>query len=377
MAQLTRVRTSEQSARRSIAVASSVWVSCRRDRCGVAVDRARPPPAHHRSDDALVCFAAGYFVFGAVTGVARRHLSATAILVGAAVASALGLIVIAASPSWPAFLVGAAVLGCGGGALDTGLNVSAALHVSARTMNVLHACFAGGATLGPLLLAAVLAIGGSWRVAYVILFACTAAMTVAFVRRGALFATVAPSDDDVVEAPTVGSMGRSTVVVALIAAVAIVYVGSEVSAGQWGPSLIRERGSSPATAGLWIAGFWAGLGGGRLIAAYVAGWLSAARLLAASLVVVVTGAFLLWSKPTLVGGNLGFVVLGGHVGGVPDRRVPHTELGWHWPAPIAIGMQIAGSARRARLPVGDRSAGPTPGLEVVGPDRDGRGRSSC
>jgi MFS family permease len=92
------------------------------------------------------------------------------------------LLVSAAAPSWPALLVGASLLGSGGGALDTGLNVTAALHVGARTMNVLHACFAGGAAVGPLLLAAVLALGGSWRVAYFVLFVCTAALTVVFVR---------------------------------------------------------------------------------------------------------------------------------------------------------------------------------------------------
>ena len=236
-------------------------------------------------------------------------------------------------------------------------------------MNVLHACFAGGATLGPLLLAAVLGIGGSWRLAYVVLFACTAVLTAAFVRWGELFATVAASDDDPVETPTAASVRRSTAVVALIAAVAIVYVGSEVSAGQWGPSLIRERGSSPATAGLWIAGFWAGLGGGRLVAAYVAGWLSAARLLAVSLVVVVVGAVLLWSKPTLMVGNLGFVVLGLGMSAVFPTVVSLTPS-WVGTdrAPIAIGMQIAGSAVGGLgFPLLIGRLARRSGLEVVGP----------
>jgi fucose permease len=369
MAQLTRARTSEQARIVLIAVGfvglglpagalGAAWPSIEQD-------------LHRPITDltiALVCFAAGYFVCGAVAGVARRHLGATRILVGAAGAAAIGLIVVAASPSWPVLLFGATLLGSGGGALDTGLNVAAALHVGARTMNVLHACFAGGATLGPLLLAAVLGIGGSWRVAYVILFACTAALTIAFVRWGTLFAH-APAKDDAVETPTAASVRRSTAVVALIAAVAIVYVGSEVSAGQWGPSLIRERGSSPATAGVWISGFWAGLGGGRLVAAYVAGWLSAARLLALSLVVVVTGALLLWSNPTLMVGNLGFVVLGLGMSAVFPTVVSLTPS-WVGAdrAPIAIGMQIAGSAVGGLgFPLVIGRLARRSGLEVVGP----------
>jgi fucose permease len=327
---------------------------------------------HRRTTDltiALVCFAAGYFVFGAIAGAARRRLGATAILVGAAVAASGGLLAIAVAPSWPVLLVGATLLGSGGGALDTGLNVAAALHVGARAMNVLHACFAGGATSGPLLLAAVLGIGGSWRAAYVILFACTAALTVAFVRWGTLFAAAPTTEDSLRVMPTASSVGRSTAVVTLMAAVAIVYVGSEVSAGQWGPSLIRQRGSSPATAGLWIAGFWAGLGGGRLVAAYVAGRLSAARLLAVSLSVVVTGALLVWSKPTLVVGDLGFVVLGLGMSAVFPTVVSLTPS-WVGTdrAPIAIGMQIAGSAVGGLgFPLVIGRLARRSGLEVVGP----------
>src|SRR5258706_105559 len=55
----------------------------------------------------LVCFAAGYFVFGAIAGAARRRLGATAILVGAAAAPPGGLLAIAIAPSWPVLLVGA------------------------------------------------------------------------------------------------------------------------------------------------------------------------------------------------------------------------------------------------------------------------------
>jgi fucose permease len=371
MVQLTRAPAREHSARTRLVAVGFVGLGLPAGALGAAWPSIEQD-LHRQTTDltiALVCFAAGYFVFGVVAGVARRHLGATAILVGAAAAAAVGLFVSALAPSWPVLLIGAAVLGSGGGALDTGLNVAAALHVGARTMNVLHACFAGGATVGPLLLAAVLGIGGSWRVAYFLLFVCTAALTVAFVRWRADFGAAPMVEDDAVETPTASSVRRSTAVVALIAAVAIVYVGSEVSAGQWGPSLIRERGSSPATAGLWIAGFWAGLGGGRLVAAYVAGWLSAARLLAVSLTVVVVGAVLLWSEPTLLAGNLGFVVLGLGMSAVFPTVVSLTPS-WVGTdrAPIAIGMQIAGSAVGGLgFPLVIGRLARESGLEVVGP----------
>jgi MFS family permease len=340
-------------------VIGAAWPSIRQD-------------LHRNTTDltiALITFAAGYFVFGALAGVARRYFGATALLVGAALVAAVGLAASAAAPSWPVLLIGAALLGSGAGGLDTGLNVTAALHVGARAMNVLHACFAGGATLGPLLLAAVLGVGASWRVAYVVLFACTAALTLVFVRWGSLFegAPAAGVGDGAM--PTASSMRRSAAVVVVIAAVAIVYVGSEVSAGQWGPTLIRERGASSVTVGLWIAGFWAGLGGGRLVAAAVAGWLSATRLLGVSLIVVLGGALLLWSNPTLVVGNLGFVVLGLGMSAVFPTVVSLTPS-WVGAdrAPIAIGMQIAGSAVGGLgFPLLIGRLANRSGLEVVGP----------
>jgi fucose permease len=370
MAQITGAPTREHSARTALIAVGFVGLGLPAGVLGAAWPSIEQD-LHRPTTDltiALVCFAAGYFVFGAVAGLVRRYVDATSILVGAAVATAAGLLAIAAAPSWPLLLVSVAVLGSGGGALDTGLNVSAALNVGARTMNMLHACFAGGATVGPLLLAAVLGVGGSWRVAYVILFAGIVALTFAFVRWGALFA-IAPANSGEAETPTASSVRRSTAVVALIAAVAIVYVGSEVSAGQWGPSLIRERGSSPVTAGMWIAGFWAGLGGGRLVAAYVAGWLRAAQLLMISLTIVVVGAVLLWTKPTLVAGNLGFVVLGLGMSAVFPTVVSLTP-GWVGAdrAPIAIGMQIAGSAVGGLgFPVVIGRLARGSGLEVVGP----------
>jgi fucose permease len=345
MAQLTWAPTREHSARVALIAVGFVGLGLPAGAIGAAWTSIEQD-LHRPTTDltiALVCFSIGYFVFGALAGLARRHMGAAALLVAAAIAAATGLVVCAAAPSWLVFLVGVAALGSGGGAL--------------------------GAAVGPLLLAAVFALGGSWRLAFVALFVCVLAMTLAFLRWGARFGGAPTIAAGATETPTVTGVRRSTVVVALIAAVAVVYVGSEVSAGQWGPSLIRDRGASAATAGLWIAGFWLGLGGGRLVAAAVAGWLSAARLLALSLAVVLLGALFLWWKPTLVVGNLGFVVLGIGMSAVFPTVVSLTPS-WVGTdrAPIAIGMQIAGSAAGGLgFPVVIGRLARHSGLEVVGP----------
>ena len=85
--------------------------------------------------------------------------------------------------------------------------------------------------------------------------------------------------------------------------------------------------------------------------------------------VVVGGALLLWSAPTLVAGNLGFVMLGFGMSAVFPTVVSLTP-GWVGTdrAPIAIGMQIAGSAVGGLgFPLVIGRLARRSGLEVVGP----------
>jgi hypothetical protein len=91
--------------------------------------------------------------------------------------------------------------------------------------------------------------------------------------------------------------------------------------------------------------------------------------LAVSLAVVLGGALLLWSNPTLVAGNLGFVVLGLGMSAVFPTVVSLTPS-WVGAdrAPIAIGMQIAGSAVGGLgFPLVIGRLARRSGLEVVGP----------
>lgn len=69
-------------------------------------------------------------------------------------------------------------LGLGGGAIDTALNDYVARNYSPAQMNFLHAFWGLGTIIAPILLSRLLASGGSWRSAYVIL---SAIQTVIFI----------------------------------------------------------------------------------------------------------------------------------------------------------------------------------------------------
>ena len=79
---------------------------------------------------------------------------------------ALALAVEALAPSLWVMSIGTMLFGLGFGAIDTALNAHAARHFGAREINWMHASYGLGATIGPLLVTALLSTGRSWRQAY-------------------------------------------------------------------------------------------------------------------------------------------------------------------------------------------------------------------
>src|SRR5687767_6435731 len=106
-------------------------------------------------------------------GVGRTLLLSSALMSCAAAGYAL-------APLWPAMALVGLFAGLGSGAIDAALNAYAARHFSARLVNWLHAFYGVGATLGPLLMTAVLSSGNSWRWGYGIIAAVLGVMSLCF-----------------------------------------------------------------------------------------------------------------------------------------------------------------------------------------------------
>ena len=103
-------------------------------------------------------------VSSAVTG--RLRLPAGPLVAASTLLIALALAAEALAPSMWVMIVGTVLFGVGFGALDTALNAHAARHFGARDINWMHASYGLGATLGPLLVTALLSAGRSWRQVY-------------------------------------------------------------------------------------------------------------------------------------------------------------------------------------------------------------------
>lgn len=70
------------------------------------------------------------------------------------------------SPSYGWLLLFAIPLGLGNGSVDTAIHNYAALHLSTRHVSWLQACYALGASSGPLLMSFVIGKGQNWRTGY-------------------------------------------------------------------------------------------------------------------------------------------------------------------------------------------------------------------
>ena len=235
----------------------------------------------------LVPGIAASVVSSAVTG--RLRVPAGPLVAGTTLLIALALAAEALAPSMWVMTVGTVLFGIGFGALDTALNAHASRHFGARDINWMHASYGLGATLGPLLVTALLSAGRSWRQTYGVMALVLAVLggVLALARRRWEVPASAPEPRPVSPpAPRAPGLGALTFTA--------VETGIESSAGIWGYLFLTAgRGLPPAAAGIAVAAYWAMMCAGRVVLGPVAERLGPARVLAAAVAGVPLGAALM------------------------------------------------------------------------------------
>jgi fucose permease len=240
----------------------------------------------------------------AASAVTGRLLSLTGVgplVVAGTLLVALALALEAASSSLWVFAVGVAMFGLGFGAIDAALNAHAARCFGPRQINWMHASYGLGATLGPLLVTAMLSGRLGWRWVYVATSLAIAALTLtlALTRRAWREpqvpppVTVGPPPREPESRPS--TAGRPAWVRVLGGlAFAAIETGIESGAGIWGYVFLTSgRGLGPAVAGVAVSAYWAMMFVGRLVLGPVAERLGAARVLGWSVAGVAAGAALM------------------------------------------------------------------------------------
>jgi fucose permease len=366
----------------------------------------------------LLVITIGSVAVSVFVGALIRRFGVPVLLALSGACAAVGAAAFAVAPGiWLVFVV-AALLGVAAGMMDGGLNTTIGLSGRPRLLNLLHAAYGVGTTIGPLVVTAAIVLS-SWRPAYVALVVLDLMIAVLWLvqrrneqrqydrtrqpaavppgdvitarstdsgepdggavpPREAITARSADSGEPTPDSRTAltghpseaWSRRRSSFVVAAGMAIFFVYTGVEVAAGQWEASFCRGHlGLSASAAGIATFGFWGALTGARIVLALlprplrpslVVWWGSGIALLATAVI---------WWQPGTPVTLAGFVVLGAALAGVfpamialtPDRigrgRAQHV-IAWQ------VGAAAAGGSGLSAL-IGLFIA--LAGLSVLGP----------
>jgi fucose permease len=244
----------------------------------------------------LVPGIAASVVSSAVTG--RLRLSAGPLVAVSTLLIAAALAAEALAPSMWVMTAGTVLFGVGFGALDTALNAHAARHFGARDINWMHASYGLGATLGPLLVTALLSAGRSWRQTYGVMALALAALggVLVLARRGWRVPASASGPGPAALPTHTAAPTHAAAPGAALGALSFTAVetGIESAAGIWGYLFLTAgRGLPPAAAGIAVAAYWAMMCAGRVVLGPVAERLGPARVLAVAVAGVPLGAALM------------------------------------------------------------------------------------
>jgi fucose permease len=343
----------------------------------------------------LLVTTVGSVAVTAVVGRLIRRLGVPALLCCSGLCAVLGAAGFALAPGLWLVLSVAVLVGVAAGMMDGGLNTAIGLAGRPRLLNLLHAAYGVGTTIGPLLVTAAIVIG-SWRPAYAALAVFNLIMAALWFRqrrRETLSAATAPTPagpvtpaDPVIPAADPGtpaspgeprdhpseswSRRRSSAAVIAGMLTFFVYTGVEVGAGQWEASYGRGHlGLSASAAGLATFGYWAALTGVRILLALLPRQLPLAGVVRGGSALAVVGAAAIWWGPNRAVALAGFVLLGAALAGVfpaligltparIGRRRAQNAIAWQVGAAAAGG---SGLSALMGLLIG------ATGLQILGP----------
>lgn len=325
----------------------------------------------------LTASTCGYLLSSFSSGSIVRRLGVGRLLLVSSVLIVVGSLGYALSPRWPVMVGFGVFMGLGAGAIDAGMNAYSAHHFSPRVVNWLHAFYGVGATLGPLLMTAVLAAGLAWRWGYAINAMLLSIMAVCFLFTLKLWEEPVDREAQVVEAPLDPARAPAALVtlrqpvVMLSIVLFFLYTGIEVAVGQWTYSLFTEsRGVAKPVAGIWVGVYWASLTVGRLIFGQVAAHVSPLTLVRGSMLVAPLGAALIWAKLTPPASFLGLALMGFCFAPMFPLMISMTpaRTGAKSTADQLIGFQVSAACLGAAgVPGITGLLARSFGLEIIGP----------
>ena len=244
----------------------------------------------------------GYVVAALTSSLLSHRIGLARMILLAAVSVTSALCIYASTHSWFVMVMTGTLLGLGIGLIDAGINTFIAhKQDNANLMGLLHAFYGIGALSGPAIATTLLTMGANWRSVYAVFAVLVGLLVIG------MFWVVSqryPLMDSFTQnkAQSAGTNLRLALkrpAVAVAGLLLLVYVGLEVSLGNWAYTVqTMSRGTPIAVAGYSITAYWFGLTLGRLTLGKLMQWVGATRLIDYSLVLLTVGLLIWWLFPT-------------------------------------------------------------------------------
>ena len=291
----------------------------------------------------------------ALTGRIMSRFPAGPLLAAGAALVGTALAVEAAAPSLWLIALGSAVFSTGFGTIDAALNAHAAARFGPRNINWMHASYGLGATLGPLLVTAMLSARLSWRFAFASMAAVMAVIALVLTAtRHEWTMPRASAPAPVREGSEPRHRRRRRGMLAGIVFTAV-ETGVESAAGIWGYVFLTSgRGLPPAVAGVVVSAYWLMMFAGRAVLGPVAERAGATRVLAIAVIGIPAGAVLMTVPAPAFVAVAGLLLLGLAAAPVfPLVTLTTADRVAAGSATAAVTLQVASSAvGSAALPAG-------------------------
>ena len=257
--------------------------------------------------------------------------------------TALALLGFSLAKNYAFLLLMAVPLGLGAGAVDAGLNNYVALHCEAKHMSWLHCFWGVGTIIGPMILSAVLRVGGSWATGYraVGLIQCAVSAL--------LFATLGMWKRGSIQQEEHGAKALSVwEVLSLPGAKAgmvtfLCYCAVESTLGLWGATYISQvRGVDEATAASFGAMFYIGITVGRAISGFMAMKLLPKQMVRVGQALLALGCIFMMIPAGSTLSGIGLVVCGLGCAPIYPNIIQDTPVNYGTEnSQAAIGVQMA------------------------------------
>jgi fucose permease len=296
----------------------------------------------------------GYCLSALSSGPLAEKLGLRWLLILGSVSFLVGALGFGLEPPFIVVMLFRLLSGLGIGLLETGLNIyitAQPRHIS--LLNSLHAFYGVGALIGPIFASVILAISWGWNSVYLLMCLLILPMLCGFLALSTFNLPKPKSEreeqqrDELLDSPTENVLRAALKlpVVWLAACFLLVYVGIEVSLGNWAFTFLLDiRHEGTVMAGWIVSGFWLGLTLGRFVLQRIAERLGMSNrdLMYACMVGIVIGVMLIWFVSSSIAAAIGFCFIGFSLGPIYPLTVALTpQLVPPRLAPSAIGFLVS------------------------------------